>query len=519
MKTKKKFYYFLTMFMVLILEYQPSFAKWDEFRQSYDGCTIGVAAGKATSDGRPLLWKIRDNSSNINNEVYFNTLNKYKFISVIDAGKTSNSWMGVNERGFAILNSYSGDLEWGNSGLFNGDLMTLALGTCVTVADFEALLDSTNVTGRRTQANFGVIDSTGAAKIIETSGNQYWKFDANDTIQAPNGYVLRTNFSINGGGSDGIDRFNRAVKLIGDFSAGDSLNYRSILRYHMRDFSFLDSNPLPVPYSNQMFPEVPFGYICTTESICGALSVSASVIQGVLPGELAKLSTMWTILGQPALSIAVPFWPVGDIPAAANGSSTAPLCDVALQIKSILFDFFYVSQYEEEFDFIDTYKLRNEYGNGLWAQTFAVEDSIFIAADNLLDKWRTEQLIIDEMVATENVFASYALSITQQAYKNLVTIVVSNNAEKIPTEFSLSQNYPNPFNPSTTIRYSIPEKGSVTLSVYDITGQKVTTLVDKSMSAGSHSVIFDGADFGSGVYLYKFESIGFTKTGKMLLLK
>jgi len=287
----------------------------------------------------------------------------------------------------------------------------------------------------------------------------------------------------------------------------------------MRDFSFLDSNPLPVPYSNQMFPEVPFGYICTTESICGALSVSASVIQGVLPGELAKLSTMWTILGQPALSIAVPFWPVGDIPAAANGSSTAPLCAVALQIKSILFDFFYVSQYEEEFDFIDTYKLRNEDGNGLWAQTFTAEDSIFIAADNLLDKWRTEQLIIDEMVATENVFASYALSITQQAYKNLVTIVVSNNAEKIPTEFSLSQNYPNPFNPSTTIRYSIPEKGSVTLSVYDITGQKVTTLVDKSMSAGSHSVIFDGADFGSGVYLYKFESIGFTKTGKMLLLK
>ena len=79
--------------------------------------------------------------------------------------------------------------------------------------------------------------------------------------------------------------------------------------------------------------------------------------------------------------------------------------------------------------------------------------------------------------------------------------------------------YPNPSNPRTTISYSIKTPSHVKLVIYSITGQKVAILIDKHMSAGSHSVIFDGSDFGSGVYIYKFDSKGFNKTGKMLLLK
>jgi len=88
-----------------------------------------------------------------------------------------------------------------------------------------------------------------------------------------------------------------------------------------------------------------------------------------------------------------------------------------------------------------------------------------------------------------------------------------------PVSFELYQNYPNPFNPSTTISFSITEQNYVTLSVYDITGQKIATLVDSPMSAGSHSVVFDGTKLGSGVYFYKLESKGFNKTGKLLLMK
>jgi len=78
---------------------------------------------------------------------------------------------------------------------------------------------------------------------------------------------------------------------------------------------------------------------------------------------------------------------------------------------------------------------------------------------------------------------------------------------------------PNPLNPRTTISYSIKNTSHVKLVIYSITGQKVATLIDSPISAGSHSVRFDGSDLGSGVYLYLLESKDFTKTGKMLLLK
>ena len=99
---------------------------------------------------------------------------------------------------------------------------------------------------------------------------------------------------------------------------------------------------------------------------------------------------------------------------------------------------------------------------------------------------------------------------------NMVSVASNRN---IPAAIEIRGNYPNPFNPSTTISFSIPDQGHVNLAVYNITGSIIATLIDKSMSAGSHSVIFDGSDFGSGVYLYKFESKGFNKTGKMLLMK
>ena len=393
------------------------------------------------------------------------------------------------------------------------------LGTCATVADFEHYLDSTNVTGRQTQTNIAVIDADGAAAIFETGGSVYWKFDANNSTVAPDGYILRTNFSINGGGSIGIERYNRAVKLVGDFYTGDSLNYKSILRYQMRDFSDIDSSPFAVPYPHQMFIEVPFGYIYTNTSICNSSSVSASVIQGVLPGETAMLSTLWTLLGQPASTIAVPYWPIGNAPVEANGLFTAPLCDVAIQIKSLLFIDEYIDVYGMDLDFIDTYMLLAENGEGLWALTFAAEDSIFVAADSLLEHWRTDSLIVEEMLTAENIFASYALLKTKQAYDFFSTY-----SERLPTEFTLSQNYPNPFNPITKIQYSIPHITPVKIIIFNTLGQKIKVLVNKTQNRDVYEVIWDGTtDSGnrvsSGVYFYRIQTQNFVKTNKMILVR
>jgi hypothetical protein len=85
--------------------------------------------------------------------------------------------------------------------------------------------------------------------------------------------------------------------------------------------------------------------------------------------------------------------------------------------------------------------------------------------------------------------------------------------------YALAQNYPNPFNPSTTIRYSIPKSGLVTLRVYDMLGREVATLVDQEQNAGVYSVKFNASGLSSGIYLYKLESGSFTKTHKLMLVK
>ena len=92
-----------------------------------------------------------------------------------------------------------------------------------------------------------------------------------------------------------------------------------------------------------------------------------------------------------------------------------------------------------------------------------------------------------------------------------------------PDEFSLNQNYPNPFNPETKIDYRLPDDGNVTLSIYDINGRLISTLINGQVSSGYHSVNFNASDVSSGIYYYKLEFNGndksFSKVMKMVVLK
>jgi hypothetical protein len=102
--------------------------------------------------------------------------------------------------------------------------------------------------------------------------------------------------------------------------------------------------------------------------------------------------------------------------------------------------------------------------------------------------------------------------------------LVNKQEQVLPTQFSLSQNYPNPFNPKTTISYALPADAFVKLTVYNILGQKVKTLVDEQQTAGYKQVIWDGKSDGgqevsSGIYFYQIQAGSFTKTAKMSLLK
>jgi hypothetical protein len=87
------------------------------------------------------------------------------------------------------------------------------------------------------------------------------------------------------------------------------------------------------------------------------------------------------------------------------------------------------------------------------------------------------------------------------------------------TEYALHQNYPNPFNPETKISFDMVDNGFVNLSIYNLLGQKVATLVNGSMDAGRHVVSFEANNLPSGLYLYRMETDGFTAQKKMVLMK
>ncbi len=96
------------------------------------------------------------------------------------------------------------------------------------------------------------------------------------------------------------------------------------------------------------------------------------------------------------------------------------------------------------------------------------------------------------------------------------TIEVDFNA---PNKFELSQNYPNPFNPSTTIRFNLPEASIVKLTIFNILGQEIRTLVNEFRESGINAINFDASDLNSGMYIYKIEAGNFVQTRKMTLLK
>jgi hypothetical protein len=91
--------------------------------------------------------------------------------------------------------------------------------------------------------------------------------------------------------------------------------------------------------------------------------------------------------------------------------------------------------------------------------------------------------------------------------------------KEIPTKFTLYQNYPNPFNPTTTISYDLPVRAHVKLTVYNILGQDVATLVDSEQEPGRYDVKFDASGLPSGIYFYTLQTPYFTKTNKMVLIK
>lgn len=326
-----------------------------------DACTSAIVSGKLTANGRPLLWKNRDtNDQNNRVERVLAHDGLYEFVGLFDARDTRDTaaWMGFNEKGFAIMNTASYNLndddvpesEMDKEGV----VMRMALERCVTVDDFEKLLNSLPKP-MGVEANFGVIDANGNAAYFETGNYKYVKYDLKDE---PSGIITRTNYSYSGVKDKGYGyvRENNEKYLLKNHVAKRDITPSVFTEEISRTFyhSVLGKN-----YNNgtQRF-------VVDQDFIPRGISTASTVIEGVLPGEDASLTTMWIALGYPPCAdIHMVNTGEGGVPVELSGTGEknhSPQCDTVLKRKNKVFSI----KRDNGKHYIDLCALYNKQGTG-----------------------------------------------------------------------------------------------------------------------------------------------------------
>lgn len=381
--------------------------------QPANACTTAVVSGAATADGRPLLWKNRDTKQR-DNEVVFIGEGKYPIVAVANAGSSGAIWMGVNGAGFCIENSLSNDLavEEQSKGPGNGEFMLTALKTCATVEEFADLCRRTDGE-RSTTANIGVIDAKGGAALFEIGPKLHVRFDAGEATER--GYLVRSNFSMTANGfvgepdPDGLskvyssERYSRACSLLerGKQAEG-GLGIEYFLRKCARDLA--DDRGRPVPGTVNASGGEPPKRIPTKNTISRRTTVSAAVFHGALPGEAPQLTTMWTFLGDPTFSIAIPCWPTSrGVAPELDGERVSELCTQARELRDAC--------YSDDGEAIDAERLAE-----IYRRTWSIEDEIVRQTQEKLSAWRETPPSDDEIFAFHQEMVQRA----QSALESLV---------------------------------------------------------------------------------------------------
>ena len=138
--------------------------------------------------------------------------------------------------------------------------------------------------------------------------------------------------------------------------------------------------------------------------------------------------------------------------------------------------------------------------------------------------WNIRIILEDDLGAITNLGPNDLANLNFQNYIYVSNTILGSNYENMPNQYLLHQNYPNPFNPITTLRYNVPEKILVSISIFDISGNLIKMLVNEVKSAGFYSARWDaindkGQPISAGVYFYKIQAGNFIDTKKMILLK
>jgi len=363
-------------------------------------CTIAVISGRITADGRPLLWKNRD-VTNQNTVVRFFSGNAHAFLGLTDAGVTDKIFAGLNDAGLAVVNAVSSDLE-GVGDSENGVIIKRILEECAAVDEVDALLAATNAAGRRTQANFGVIDARGGGAIFETGNRSYARFDV---TASPDGFIVRTNFALSGADpsrGEGFIRYARASAILGPAAPSRTIDVRFLFDRAARDLVNEDVDPYPLPFRGTQDGHS-VGRIDTSTSINRYRTSCAVVVQGADAAESPLLATMWCVLGEPVCGVALPLWVrAGSVPYEFCGSFTSPLRDAVKAREKRGYD----DPSGERW--LDTRLLADARGRGLAALIRGLESFIFPSASAALAKWRSAPPAAAAIRDFQNRLASWA---------------------------------------------------------------------------------------------------------------
>jgi hypothetical protein len=510
------------LIFAFILPFAPLCVAAGRADHSSGECTIGVFSGSITDDSRPVLWKNRDVADHDQRFIYYSSYQRNGFTTIPFIGNayrndSTKVYMGSNSCGFALVNSDAANLEDSLLlGIDDGTLIRIALETCTSLRDFEALLDSTNLIGRKDCWNMATIDALGNYAVYECRNYSYTKFGSDDSDPPAQNYMIRANFSLSGDNRrSGLDRYKRANDLVAEKLSSSPLDISFVCTSLARDLFNLLDDPYPLPYHGIQL-DAPPGYIfavfCT---ICNASTSSAVIIRGVAPGEDPSLTTIFAMLGSPVLSVAFPLWvKSGGVPIYLTHPAGAPVYTYCRLRRDLLFD-------NSDFVFhLNSNYLFNDCGAGVYSYTMPLEAWGIEQSTQLIDSWRSQppsptQVQFEQFRIARAIFSGFQLE-TADFLKEFY-----GDGIDMPKNLELV-NYPNPFNETTRISYSGLGRGPVIISIYDALGRLVQQI--HGPSSGTGEIFWNGKDMSgnraaSGIYFYALTSGSDIMKNKMMLLK
>jgi len=337
-------------------------------------CTSAIVSARVNPYGRPMLWKHRDTSA-IDNKVEYipsadGTL-AYTALFNADDYKCGQAWTGMNEAGFAIMNTASYNIKDDNVPQSKMDregyVMTMALKSCRTVDDFETLLKGLP-RPMGVEANFGVIDAEGNGAYFETNNDSFVRYNLSD---APDGILIRSNYSHSGRPDEGLGhtREANARHILLPYARQGALSADVLTEIASRSF-YRDIQQKDYARADErVIPDVDFiPRYKSTASIVIEGMIPVEDASKVSPAEVASQYVMWTELGYPPCADLFAVWcSPGGVPETLRGVGPGGHSPQGDLVKARRDDVFSCSR-DSNMPYVNLDKLFNEKQTG-YAQT------------------------------------------------------------------------------------------------------------------------------------------------------